>query len=62
MLTSENHEEIFNPIHVMTQSAVAKGGLEVFFEPITTARIIFVPMIVPVFTMSESESYDSMDD
>ena len=62
MLTAENHEEIFNPIHVLTKSAVAKEGLEVFFDPITTERIIFAPMIVPIFTMRESESYDSMDD
>ena len=41
---------------------MAKEGMTVLFDPITTSRAIYVPMIAPIFTLSESESYDSMDD
>jgi hypothetical protein len=62
MLTKMDDKSILKTFYLITETALAKKGIDVNLDPITTSEVIYVPMIAPIFTMSESNSYDMMTD
>ena len=56
------HEMMLAFFNIINENLIVREGMRVIFDSIKTNKMLYLPMLAPEFTLTESKSYDSMTD